>query len=254
MLPIAAAEPNTSRATPISAGLQRNGQVGEDSKAAEPPERRHGEGMQHRAMAGDRDPLAERSRIARQPARQSEQQTSQRDRAEDRHQHKGRAPAEMSADPGAKRDTQNRRHRHARGHQCDGPAASFGRCDGDRDCQRGRHAQAGTKRHQHAGRQQHCEGGRRDRQQIAGDEAAQRQREHESAIEVVERHREYWRTNRIGQGVGGDQLARRCQGNLQVRGDCRHQAGDHERLGADGKGGEGQPEHAHRRLPLFNEY
>jgi hypothetical protein len=87
----------------------------------------------------------------------------------------------------------------------------------DRDGKRGRHAQAGAQRHQHPGHQQHGEARCHHSQQVAGDETAQRERQHGSSVKIIERHRQNRRTNRIGQGVGRHQLSCRGQGNLQVR-------------------------------------
>ena len=162
----------------------------------------------------------------------------------------GGMPAEAIGEPGAERHAHDLRQRYAAEDPRQCTAALLRRCDGHRDaCRHGR-VECRAKRHEHARGGEERQGPCNRRQDGAEAEQRQRARQHRAAWQVACDRRADGRQHGIGQRVGGEDERGIGLGDVQVLGNRRDHADDHEGAHADDKVSECQKIEKERRLRL----
>jgi hypothetical protein len=226
-------------------------QVGVGGVAGHGPQggdrQRHEDGRLRRGL----DPLPERRRrqAGTDAMRQSVSEAERRQRSQDRHAAEGAAPAHAVSHHGAERHAEGDRQRQAAIDDGDRTAAPFGCDHGAGQRIRARDIQAGGKSQQDARGHQLQIAGRGPGQDIGRGEDEHRADQQAAAADAAGEGGQYGRAERIGEGERRHQLAGLGQGDREVGGHARQQAGDHEAFGTDGEAAQRQPEQ--RRL-AFN--
>ncbi len=124
----------------------------------------------------------------------------------------------------------------------EGAAAFVGGGEGDGDGGGGGGEQAGAEGGEYAGGQGEAEGGGECGGGIADDESDESEFEGGVAPEATGDGTQYGGGQGKGDTEGGDELPSVGGGNVEFLGDCREEAGDHECVGADGEGHDGERE------------